>query len=371
MKRKELKNYKNSSFKELIKNPLLLAVIGGALTLMTSIITSYMTANANRDAEILRFKNSHKAEALKLQSDILKTYLATKSAQKARENLVFLIESGLIPDHEKRISEYLKNNEKTPLIAEKIAAIEYPNCLAINSNRNREYETASGKIGISIHLGLNTVNPDSYNGWKGNLRSPYFDAHDMSFMAKSIGYTTNVFTDYYARSECIYSALDTLSQTLKPGDTLLLTYSGHGGQIPDKTGAEPDKRQETWVLYDKQIIAQDLYNYFDKFRPGVKFIIIQDCVSPSPFRQLESFPNLEHDIWVINGAKEGHIASEGEFNGYFTSALLKVWNYGKFKGNYNELIEEVKSNLPDQQKPALYYYGPNSNALNLRPFRID
>ncbi len=37
------------------------------------------------------------------------------------------------------------------------------------------------------------------------------------------------------------------AQKLKAGDILFLTYSGHGGQLPDLNGDEPDAMDETCV----------------------------------------------------------------------------------------------------------------------------
>src|SRR5215467_8561878 len=47
---------------------------------------------------------------------------------------------------------------------------------------------------------------------------------------------------------------------LKRNDIFFLTYSGHGGQVPN-TGRdlEPDGFDETWCLYDGELIDDELY----------------------------------------------------------------------------------------------------------------
>ena len=39
----------------------------------------------------------------------------------------------------------------------------------------------------------------------------------------------------------------------------LLTYSGHGGQINDVNNDEPDGLDETWALYDRELVDDELY----------------------------------------------------------------------------------------------------------------
>ncbi len=46
------------------------------------------------------------------------------------------------------------------------------------------------------------------------------------------------------------SALRSASGKLARGDLFMLTFSGHGGQVPDVSGEEADKLDETWCLYD-------------------------------------------------------------------------------------------------------------------------
>ena len=37
-----------------------------------------------------------------------------------------------------------------------------------------------------------------------------------------------------------------------------MTYSGHGGQIEDVSGEEEDKKDETWCLYDGELIDDEV-----------------------------------------------------------------------------------------------------------------
>jgi hypothetical protein len=42
--------------------------------------------------------------------------------------------------------------------------------------------------GISLHIGINRVDPDHYDGWDGPLVACEADANDMAAIAKELGY---------------------------------------------------------------------------------------------------------------------------------------------------------------------------------------
>jgi hypothetical protein len=53
-------------------------------------------------------------------------------------------------------------------------------------------------------------------------------------------------------------------------------YSGHGNQVPDLDGEEPDKLDETWCLYDGQMIDDELYRMYGALAEGVRVLILSD-----------------------------------------------------------------------------------------------
>src|SRR5687768_3828393 len=109
--------------------------------------------------------------------------------------------------------------------------------------------TKPKRKGIGIHIGLNSLDPDHYEGWTGDLSACEFDAKDMAAIAKSAGMTSTVLlTKQATRKRCL-TALRAAAEALKSGDLLFLTFSGHGGQIKDVTGEEKDKKDETWCFW--------------------------------------------------------------------------------------------------------------------------
>ena len=373
IKRRELEVHQSKTWKQTLANPLMLAIVGGSLTLLTSIVTNYLTASATRDADERKATQAREAEARALQSDLIKTFLKTPDSKTARDNLTFLIESGLIPDHEKRIKEYLSSNSKTvPKLGDASApAVPYPACPPIDLGKEASAD-AREPLGVSLHFATNRVDPNSYGGWAGELLGPVPDANAMQKLAAKLGYRTNILIDAVARSDCLASALAVMSAQLKPGDSLLLTMSGHGGQVPDASGNEPDKSLETWVLYDKQMDANELYVRLAKFAAGVTVIVVEDASHAAALRPPRRATGTGPQVFVLAGTQENQVAMDAEVggNGAFTVALLSVWNDGKFQGSYQDLIDAIQAKLPPTQRPQLYAYGPRSTDKSLQPFRI-
>lgn len=141
---------------------------------------------------------------------------------------------------------------------------------------------------ISVHIGLNSVGADHYAGWTGELAACEFDAKDMAAIAKSRGMKSTVLLTKNGTRAKALAAIRAAAEGLKAGDLFFLTYSGHGGQVPDVTGEEDDKKDETWCLYDGQLIDDELYLELSRFADGVRVLVLSDSchsgtVTRAPF----------------------------------------------------------------------------------------
>ena len=130
-------------------------------------------------------------------------------------------------------------------------------------------------MGISIHVGLNRIDP-VYYGAGNELAGCINDARDMQDLAVKQGFQTTLMLDEQATAEAVISAIAGTAHSLRPGDMLLLTYSGHGSQVPDKNGDEPDGKDETWCLYDRMLVDDELNALWSQFKPGVRICMLSD-----------------------------------------------------------------------------------------------
>lgn len=135
---------------------------------------------------------------------------------------------------------------------------------------------ASKPRGLSLNIGLNSVSPSHYGGWSGDLAACEFDAKDMAALAAGCGMKSTVLLTKNGTRAKVLSALRAASKALVKGDFFFLTFSGHGGQVPDVSGEEADKLDETWCLYDSQLIDDELYMELGKFATGVRILVLSD-----------------------------------------------------------------------------------------------
>ncbi|WP_353814986.1 caspase family protein [Agromyces sp. SYSU T00266] len=139
--------------------------------------------------------------------------------------------------------------------------------------------------GLSLHIGVNNVDPAAYPFHVPPLAGCINDANDMRDLAQGQGFRVRQLLDGAATSAAVIDGIRTAAQQLGSGDIFLITYSGHGSQVPDP--AEDDQRSETWVLWDRQLIDDELYALWGLFRPDVRIIVISDsCHSGTVTREL-------------------------------------------------------------------------------------
>ena len=139
---------------------------------------------------------------------------------------------------------------------------------------------------LSLHLGLNTVSAAAYEGWEGPLAACEFDANDMAALARGKGIKATVLLTRKATRAALLAGMRSAAKALKSGDLFFLTFSGHGGQVRDANRDEPDRKDETWCLFDGQLIDDELYFELSRFAAGVRVLVLSDsCHSGSMTRE--------------------------------------------------------------------------------------
>jgi metacaspase-1 len=148
---------------------------------------------------------------------------------------------------------------------------------AAKKARRTPVKAAKAKA-ASLHLGLNAVDPAHYEGWSGPLAACEFDARDMAALARSRRMTPTVLLTSESTRERVLKAIRAAARKLKKGDLFFLTYSGHGGQVKDVSGdeAEQDKQDETWCLFDAELIDDELHYELSRFAAGVRILVLSD-----------------------------------------------------------------------------------------------
>jgi hypothetical protein len=202
---------------------------------------------------------------------------------------------------------------------------------------------------------------------------------------------------------------------------LLLTYSGHGGSLLDANQDETnnfgsmDGFDETWCLYDRQLIDDELYDCFSKFKAGVRILIFSDsCHSGSVSRAPVPVTNTaasdpatytrarvaplnvlmrtynkhksEYDsiqaqlkagkddiaayVVQFGACQDDELAMEVWGNGMFTAKVQEVMK--EEINSYNDLYIAIKRGFSAKQHPNLYHYGDKAHDfMTQTPFSIQ
>jgi hypothetical protein len=203
--------------------------------------------------------------------------------------------------------------------------------------------------------------------------------------------------------------------------------------VPDVSGDEADKQDETWCLYDGQLIDDELYFELSRFAAGVRILVLSDschsgtvtrvappvlatthqrpklmpaAVAMRTYREHQAFydklqrdvakaagktamdpdtalanvaasgrltaivKNFKPAVVLISGCQDNQTSMDGDHNGAFTEQLLKVWNHGAFKGGYGKFHASIKAALPASQSPNLFALGKAGVFLAQTPFTV-
>ncbi len=284
--------------------------------------------------------------------------------------------------------------------------------------------------GISLHIGLNDVDPARYDGWNDSLGACESDADDMHAIAVAQGFDPTMLKSAQATREAVIGGIRDAADRLAAGDAFLLTYAGHGGQVYDSSGDERketkgDMIDETWCLYDGQLLDDELRVFWAWFRPGVRVIVLSDSchsgtvtraigdgkrtaldlpkeeklriygtetpklrfmpraaaeaayVANSEFydgvqRDLPETPDPIHaTVRLISGCNDEQFSGEAFGSGLFTRQLKRVWKGGDFTGNYDAFHAAIAEEMPDDQTPQHSVIGVPDPAFDAeQPFTI-
>ncbi len=275
--------------------------------------------------------------------------------------------------------------------------------------------------GLALTIGLNSVNPKHYGGWSGELNACEADAEDMADIAKTRKFRVNTLLTKAATRTKVIGQISKAAKTLRAGDIFMLSYSGHGGQLPDLNSDEPDAQDETWCLYDGELLDDELYAQLGRFSRGVRILVFSDSCHSGTVVKLAYYqgtttvrgsgPNVrgvryrfmppdvalrtyranrgfydkilknmklkgaekavKASVLLISGCQDNQLSSDGDINGLFTAHLLRVWKNGVFKGDYRKFHASIVRRMPPDQTPNYFRVGRTDLKFeSQKPFTI-
>jgi metacaspase-1 len=263
---------------------------------------------------------------------------------------------------------------------------------------------------LSLHIGLNSFDADHY-GEPGTLAGCENDAKAMTKLAKSRGFTPLTKAPLLTKKATaanVVEGIKAAAATLQAGDTFFITYAGHGSQTPDTNGDEDDSMDETWCLYDRMLVDDELAALWASFKAGVRIIMLSDSchsgsvsraggraaqamVRPLKGKRYRFFPTnkalrvyrahsdaydaiqrgtragrnlkIKASVLLISGCQDNQLSGDGDVNGLFTETLLDAWAGGTFTGGYRRFRDKIASWMPRDQQPHYSLIGAANPAF--------
>ncbi len=276
------------------------------------------------------------------------------------------------------------------------------------------------KKGHAVCIGMNNFDPDHY-GYEGELHICEKDAEDMYNLLLQNDFESIKLTTEEATRANVISAIQNSSKELKSGDIIVVYYSGHGGKVPDvksEYDIEYDDIDETWCLYDAQLLDDELRNLWAGFDEGVRILLLSDSchsgsIAKAPISSFDEIPEDENEyieakcisdktaketfesnetfyrklaeevnalpitkepvkasLQQISGCEDYEYSYTGETNSAFTKSLREIWDDGTFEGDYQEFYTQIKETL-SRQHPVLLKIGEENLEFEAeKPFEI-
>jgi Caspase domain len=253
--------------------------------------------------------------------------------------------------------------------------------------------------GYSIHIGLDRTGPRYACGRFPNIPGCARAAEAMAQIASKTGFLVQALlvkpeevTRQRVRDEMIKL------QSAARGDTVLVTFAGHGERVRDLDGDEPAGDQAL-VLYDSFLLDDEIYEILTGFRQGVSVIFVADCCyggsiihifdmfhALSPTRRARGItmaargltttegpafarPDIDADVLLLSACSDDKRTTIGPTGmPRFTDALLRSWDDDprRFPDGYETLLARIKEN----GAPQAHLFPENSALRTKKPFRI-
>ena len=225
----------------------------------------------------------------------------------------------------------------------------------------------------AVCVGINDY-PGIFNDLKGCVN----DAKDWSALLQGFGFNVSMILDSQATRANVKAALQGLIDSTNAGDVAVLTYSGHGTQVTDRSGDESDPYDEAICMYDGNVIDDDLRDILNGIHPQATLVIISDsCFSGSVTRLAgekatprfippavstagrtakRSFliPEADMPEILLSGCSDSEYSYDAEFNGRPNGAM-SAYAIQVIEQNpnvtYREFFTSLRTLLPSKDYP--------------------
>jgi metacaspase-1 len=201
-------------------------------------------------------------------------------------------------------------------------------------------DPAPAPKGYALSIGLNQVG--SFYQDLQSLEGAENDARDMIETARKTGFTeVNTLFSKQATKRAVKDAILKVANAMKPTDIFMISYSGHGMQVPDMTGLKKYGLSSTWCLYDDLMLDHELFDLWHSFPSGARILVFSDSchsgtvIKAASIGELSGMPREINDLGLENvnqaqnskeaaNAEDGIMAVQSDTIREFMMGILKL-----------------------------------------------
>jgi len=217
-----------------------------------------------------------------------------------------------------------------------------------------------------------SVDPECWGGWAGKLPGTTKDREKITKLLSDNNFGILRVDDAAATIDNISKEAKRITAGMLPGDLLVVYYTGHGMQVKDTSGDEPDALDEAMCLYDGGLTDDCISNMLRRVPEGVRVLMITDCchsqtlarsTPPEVKAVMAAAPDLKCQLIHFAGCGDAELSYETPEGGNFTTALVKSFKKGM---DYSSWFSAAVLLMPDYQRPYAASYG-TSNRFWITP----
>ena len=152
------------------------------------------------------------------------------------------------------------------------------------------------------------------------------------------------FVDNDATIGNVTTAIRDIAARMRPADTFVMFYSGHGGQVPRSDGptaSDPDALDETLALYDGSLLDDELRELFDEIDQGTVLLWLDSCFSGGFAKDIVSAPG-RMGIFSSEEDVNSNVANKFRAGGYLSHFLDDAIAQGFADDDGNDSITAIE-----------------------------
>lgn len=236
------------------------------------------------------------------------------------------------------------------------------------------------------------VGINDYPGTGSDLAGCVNDAQDWAEELTKRGFDTELLLDGEAIGEAMRAGIRRKLAQSGSGDTVVITYSGHGTWVRDDNGDEPDGRDEALCPYDiftnGPLLDDELYDILCERERGTRVVMISDSchsgtvarmapslretadkvkflppsvfLSPEEAARAAKMPRVlagrpRHAALLLSGCQDLEYSYDAHFggrpNGAFTYVALAALRELPAGATYRDWMAAIAKHLPSQDYP--------------------